>query len=347
MNSLFVLFFLVFISSCAKLGYIYDQSVGQLSLQWNSIPNEELINSDKITQQQKEKLILIEKYKQFFFDYFKLAPTKIYRETTLLKSDAVTYLLIASPSDYVQAKEFSFPFVGSFPYIGFFSKDSAHSWAQDLKAEGNSTYIRPVYAYSTLGYFEDRVLSSFFFYEERELAELIFHELFHTIFFVEDDVEFNENLAQYFGMLLTFEYFNYSQIQKTQYLKKLESENSLNDFVVESVKLLNLKYLNTQNNHHEVLKAYVKEQFLPKLKEKCKDVGISPCYLAQGEWNNARFAAFVSYHGMGQNIKELRDHWENPSLVEFYRKIENTYKRYKEADVDELFSSYLFKEIKK
>ena len=64
-----------------------------------------------------------------------------------------------------------------------------------------------MHAYSTLGYFNDHILSSFFYYNEHQLAEMIFHELFHTIFFVKNEVDLNENLAQYFAQQLTMEFF--------------------------------------------------------------------------------------------------------------------------------------------
>jgi predicted aminopeptidase len=50
-------------------------------------------------------------------------------------------------------------------------------------------------AYSTLGWFDDPVLSTFIQYPEAELARLMFHELAHQLLYVKDDTRFNESFA--------------------------------------------------------------------------------------------------------------------------------------------------------
>src|SRR5690606_2478177 len=131
-----------------------------------------------------------------FYHYFDAKPTSIYSKTTMLENPAVSYLVIATPHTSLEPHQFKFPFVGSFPYIGFFNKDSAQKFARELEEDENLvTWVRPVYAYSTLVYFEDRILSSFFHYEDVELAELIFHELVHSCFFIMDEVDLNEHMA--------------------------------------------------------------------------------------------------------------------------------------------------------
>src|SRR5690606_31576759 len=50
-------------------------------------------------------------------------------------------------------------------------------------------------AYSTLGWFDDPVLSTFVQYPEAELARLMFHELAHQVVYVQGDSRFNESFA--------------------------------------------------------------------------------------------------------------------------------------------------------
>jgi predicted aminopeptidase len=60
---------------------------------------------------------------------------------------------------------------------------------------GDDVYIGGVPAYSTLGWFDDPVLSSFVRWPETEVARLIFHELAHQMLYVKSDSIFNESFA--------------------------------------------------------------------------------------------------------------------------------------------------------
>jgi predicted aminopeptidase len=80
-------------------------------------------------------------------------------------------------------------------YRGYFSKDAAFDYGGQLKAQGYDVYIGGVAAYSTLGWFDDPVLSTFIYHSDIKLAALIFHELSHHLLYVPDDTTFNESFA--------------------------------------------------------------------------------------------------------------------------------------------------------
>jgi predicted aminopeptidase len=56
-------------------------------------------------------------------------------------------------------------------------------------------YIGGAIAYSTLGWFDDPILSTFIFLSEPDIAALIFHELAHGLLYIKDDTAFNESFA--------------------------------------------------------------------------------------------------------------------------------------------------------
>jgi predicted aminopeptidase len=60
---------------------------------------------------------------------------------------------------------------------------------------GLDVRVTGVPAYSTLGWFNDPVLSTFIHYPDAELARLIFHELAHQVAYVPGDSQFNESFA--------------------------------------------------------------------------------------------------------------------------------------------------------
>ena len=188
---------LLLFSGCAKVSYVLNQGVGQLKLQNNGQDNDKVLKDPLVKEKDKEKIRKIGEYKDYFFSYFNQKRTAIYSKTSILKQEAVSYLVIASQYDEVKAKEEKFPFVGKFPYLGFFDEKDAISHQKKLELLDYITWRRPVYAYSTLGYLTDNILSSFFYYNEFDMAEMIFHELFHTVFFIKNEVDLSENIAKF------------------------------------------------------------------------------------------------------------------------------------------------------
>ncbi len=345
---------LIFIcSSCAKLGYIYEQGVGQISLLTRAKENKDVIKNVRLPKEQREKIQKIESLKKYFYHYWDKKPGQIYTSTTILKSKAVTYLVIASPFNDVKADETCFPLMGCFPYLGFFNLDSAKDFAKEKEASDLVTWVRPVYAYSTLGYFNDTILSSFFHYNEIELTELIFHELFHTIFFVKNEVELNENLANYFSVKMMEEYFKV--MGQDENLKTQQSEEKkdreLKKVVMQlSAELKELYKSLVPKNKEEaagILAEFLDQKFKPEVKAKCNSLSIKDeeCFPLHREWNNARFAAFLTYENKSEELNKLQAKL-GANLKDFYIYIVNKYEEYDNLkDKPESFSKYLFKDL--
>src|SRR5438093_1242419 len=89
-------------------------------------------------------------------------------------------------------RQWCFPIAGCVNYRGYFREAQARGESARLKASGDDVYIGGVPAYSTLGWFDDPVLSSFVGWPETEIARLIFHELAHQLLYVKSDTAFNE-----------------------------------------------------------------------------------------------------------------------------------------------------------
>ncbi len=66
-----------------------------------------------------------------------------------------------------------------------------------LRQRGMDVSIGGVEAYSTLGWFNDPIISSMMNWGDERLATLIFHELARQRFYVKDDTEFNESFADF------------------------------------------------------------------------------------------------------------------------------------------------------
>ena len=345
MKSLFLVCLLL-LQGCARLGYLTEQGIQQVKIQWHGKANELVLEDPKISQDKKNKIILVGEYKKFFYHFFNEKPTGIYSKTTMLDEEAVSYLVIASPHAKIEAHQFHFPFFGEFPYIGFFKLDAAQAFAKNLRERENLvTWIRPVYAYSTLGYLEDRILSSFFEYDDVELAELVFHELFHTILFIKDEVELNENLANLYGRELLKEYFK-GRDELASFMRVREKKEELSKFIVSLISILQGEFAKlggflTDSKADELTNRFVEEVFKPEIRAYCERNGIDPenCKF-KDPYNQARFAAFLTYEEEQDFLEKLMLQ-QKLSLKDFLTWIKQQYEFHKKQKKFETFTDYL------
>ncbi len=311
MDFLKVLPLLFLLAGCTMPRYLFKQSIGQLKIQTSGEANEKVLADPRISQEHKDKIKIIVDAKNFFLKYFDHKDSGIYSKTIFLDEPAVSWLVIASKHDEIKAYEHSFPFMGSFPYLGFFSKKDAENFEQGLRKEKLVTYIRPVYAYSTLGYFEDRILSSFFEYDEVELVELVFHELFHTLFFVKDNVEFNENLASFMSDRLLEEYFKENP-KLSLYRKQQNAHRRFDQQLVSIAKGVEVEFEKkrptlTPTDAKKIVSTVVTELLIPVVKDFCsqQQLAAKDCPDKIEEWNQARLAALLTYQSSQNFLDKL------------------------------------------
>ncbi len=334
------------LSGCAKFVYLVEQGIGQLSLQWKGKKISKVLNDPEVGEEIKSKIKDIGAYKTHFYEYFEKKETDIYSKVTFLDRDAVTYLVIVSYFDKVEPLKTSFPFYGKFPYLGFFKEKSAFKYVEKMKKKDYHTYKRPVQAYSTLGNFEDRILSTFFEFNKYDLAELIFHELFHTVFFVKSNVDLNENLANYFGKEMMKEYFSNDQETLNERTKRSERSKKIR---MALVKLINDYKDDLGKNRPKDMKEsfkhlenYLATVFRPSIENTCNDLGIEKkkCYPLKRNWNHASFSAFMTYENKGAFIKDLREK-KNFTLKQYLAFLEQEYEKFKDLDSKKSFTKYL------
>ena len=316
---------LIFFTGCSRINYIFEQTAGQAALLSSRRKNSAVLNDPSISNEQKEKIRQVQEYKEFFFQYLGKEPKGIYSRTVILKEKAVIHLVVASEYNKVEPIDHCFWFVGCFPYISFFKKKSAIDFKRKLEQQDFYTYIRPVYAYSTIGYFDDPILSSFFHYDEFELAELVFHELFHSIFYIKSKVSLNENLANYFSKKMALEYFK----DRSRWLEEKIIQFKKGSIVrTRLVELANIYKKSVQLSPplskviaDRRLQEFITQEFRPAIMKVCKEEGLEPCYARERKWNNASLSAFLTYrdhmlsieklhHGLGVSLKEFLHYLE-------------------------------------
>jgi predicted aminopeptidase len=130
-----------------------------------------------------------------------------YTMFTQLDRDTLALVVSAAPKDQIAPVTWWFPIVGRVPYRGFFSVEDALEAEADLQEDGYDTYVRPTAAFSTLGWFNDPVLSSTLAADEVEVVGTVLHELSHQHLFIPGQVGFNESFAQFAGRVASIQFF--------------------------------------------------------------------------------------------------------------------------------------------
>ncbi len=187
--------FLPLLGGCTALGY-YAQAVrGQIDLLRRAKPIEQELASDAVAPEIKARLRAVVRIRAFASSALGLPDNDSYKRYADLGRRYVVWNVFAAPEFSVVPVTSCFPIAGCVSYRGYFAEADAQADAAAQRERGYDVHVGDVPAYSTLGWFDDPVLSTFIRYPDAELARLIFHELAHQLLYVRDDTRFNESFA--------------------------------------------------------------------------------------------------------------------------------------------------------
>lgn len=148
----------------------------------------------------------VEAIRRYAIDEIGLNPGKAYRRYRRTERDHLVDVVSAAGMTSFERKEWWFPVVGSVPYKGFYRSKPARRLAEKLRSGGWDVVVRPVDAFSTLGFFSDPLYSFMVSYDEARLAELIIHEMAHATLWIKSDGSFNEGFAEFVGRVGSRDY---------------------------------------------------------------------------------------------------------------------------------------------
>lgn len=183
------------LSGCETLAYYLQAADGQLRLLARARPVEDLIGDPATPQALRETLQTAAEIRAFASSTLELPDNGSYRRYAELGRPYPVWNVVAAPELSLRALQSCFPVAGCVPYRGYFSEEAARRHAAQLRNAGSDVLVYGVPAYSTLGWFDDPLLSSFIRYPDAELARLIFHELAHQRVYAAGDAVFNESFA--------------------------------------------------------------------------------------------------------------------------------------------------------
>ncbi len=147
----------------------------------------------------RDRLQLVLEARAFAVDSVRLDAGESYTTYSPLDSDTLVVVVSAATRDRLRQHRWWFPIVGWVPYKGFFQPEQAMAEARRLEADGYDTYVRPASAFSTLGWFNDPIVSSTLRADSLNLVDTVIHELLHNSFYAPGQAVFNESFANFVG----------------------------------------------------------------------------------------------------------------------------------------------------
>ena len=278
-------------------------------------PLERALRSDRLTDGQKAKLRLVQETKKFAESALGLKKSSNYTSFVQLDEPYVTYLVQAAYPNELKPYLWKFPFVGEVPYKGYFKKSLAEQEARQLAADHYDIYTRGVAAYSTLGWFQDSVLSSMLRYEDYDLVELIIHETVHTTLFIKSAAEFNERMATFLGHQGMLLYYKSLGEAGTAQIKKAEDDGHdqklFSAFLTREVEDLKKWYESHKTALTPASKAArmkdIQNKFTAELRPKMKTKIYEE--FEKKELNNAILLAYRTYEYSLEDFDKLHAHF--------------------------------------
>lgn len=186
-------------AGCDNTLYVLHAAEGQLAVQLGTEPIDRVLKSKRLPPEQQAKLELIVRVRKFAIERIGLRGGDSYTSFYDTHGKPLAFNLSAARRDRLTPRTWTFPIVGTLPYLAFFDARERDAWQARLEQRGYDTYTYELDAYSTLGYFPDPVRSPMLRRSERALADTIVHELVHNTIWRTDDTNFNESLATFVG----------------------------------------------------------------------------------------------------------------------------------------------------
>jgi predicted aminopeptidase len=316
------LFLSVALAGCQTIQY-YNQAIsGQQRILQSRQPISEITEDPDSPRILRQRLTYLMEVRTFAEKDLHLPVANNYLTYVDLKRPYVAWNVVATPEFSMVPKTWCYPFVGCTAYRGFFAETDAHQYAELLQNQGYDVHVGGVTAYSTLGWFDDPVLSTFIRRSRASAAALLFHELAHQILYAPDDTTFNESFATFVEQEGLRRWQKASGISAiySEYLRNYRHQEQFVKLVFEHRQRLDSLY---QSDLAPAEKRIQKATIFAALRDEFHQLKSTQAALAAyDDWmnrplNNAKISGVVAYHDFVPAFsKILAD--KGGDLVEFY-----------------------------
>ena len=213
------------LSACAP-GYLLRAAYEQTDILARRQSIDKLIKQPETDEVTRKKLKLVLEAREFA-EEIGLTPRASFTKYTQIDRDVLLWVLSASEKASFKPYTWWFPVVGTVPYKGFFDKRDAETEAENLKKLGYEVSVRGAEALSTLGWFNDPILSTTLKNQDDWIVNTVIHETVHSTVWIKNNVPFNESLANFVGFEGAVQFFTaqFFTVQSSQSSKKSKEKD--------------------------------------------------------------------------------------------------------------------------
>jgi len=326
-----LVFLLFTLPGCGNVLYVSNMGWHQFSIAVKSISVEEVLQDEGVNAETKEKIRFIQEVKRFGERQLRLARTKNY-STFFETQGPILHVVVAAEKDRLKLHGWTFPIIGKVTYKSFFTKEDALKEQRILDEQGYDTFVQPVEAYSTLGWFKDPIFSRMLKWNEVVLANLILHEMTHATVYFKGKTAFNEQLATFIGNQGAIHFLKEKygpgskEVAKASQIKK--DDLLFSDWIDEVYHRLS-DFYRQEISRDEKLKG--REEYFRSIREEFQKVKTelktnSYDDFGKTDLNNA---VLLAYHQYVQKLDQFQALYERlgkdpGKVIEFFKKIKES-----------------------
>ena len=197
----------LYLSLTATGRYLVRAAWEESRILWRRREIATIVADTAVPAATRSKLRLVLDARAFASNALGLKVGRSFTTFSPLDRDTLVLVLSSAYRDRLEHYRWWFPIVGSVPYKGYFDFDEARAEERRFQGRGYDTYLRPASAFSTLGWFNDPLVSTTLKADTLSLANTVIHELTHNTYYASGQAEFNESFANFVGARGSREFF--------------------------------------------------------------------------------------------------------------------------------------------
>lgn len=312
-------------SACTTISYYHQSISGHFKMISKREQIVDIVNDSARDEKLIKQLNLALELRAFASSELKLPENDSYRSYVQLDQPYITWNVFAADKYSISLQQWCFMVVGCVPYRGYFAESEAINFAENLSEQGLDVYVAGAPAYSTLGWFDDPLLSSMIDRGEITTAAYIFHELAHQQFYLKGDGAFNEAFATAVEEIGVRQWLMQRPQELESYNEWLMQKTIFSQFVKSSREEFELLY---QQEYDSEKMLVEKEILIAEMRRKFSNLSAGNKHISRytnwmsGPLNNAQLGAISLYRELVPAFHEIYSLCDQ-DYEKFYVKVES------------------------